>query len=199
MISILAGLIAISALLIIWTPVSNWLSDLFFVKNEPRKSDAIIVLSGGAYPNGILSLFTIGRVTEGIILYKKGFAKKIIFVGDSKNNRITDAQKMSELAVQLGVPGQDILTGEFSSDTHTDLLEAKKVMDRENLNRALIVTSSTHTLRTSLVAKKINLNGIPVVLSADKYRQDSVDRIILFWFELREMAALVIFKLRRKI
>lgn len=186
----------ITSILIAFTPLANWLAPLFFIEPVLQKSDAVIVLSGGSYPNGRLTVFTIERVIDGIYLYKEGWAKKIIFVGNSENHQIPDAQKMKELAIKLGIPEEDILVGLNSPNTYFNLREAAEIMKQNEMETALLVTSSIHTKRSLLVAKKLNLALSPASFSVDQYRQVSVDRLILFWFETREAVALAVYKLR---
>jgi len=184
------------SLLVLFSPIANWLAILFFVEPKLQKTDAIIVLSASSYPDGTLTLFTLGREIEGISLYKEGWAKKIIFVGNSGDGKTPDAFKMKELAIKLGVPERDILIGSNSFNTYYNLLETQEIMKRENLNNALLVTSSTHTRRSLLVAKKLGLEIYPASFSVDKYRQVSADRLVLFWSEIREIIAIVYYKFK---
>lgn len=117
-------------------------------------------------------------------------------MGNSGDGKTPDAFKMKELAIKLGVPERDILIGSNSFNTYYNLLETQEIMKRENLNNALLVTSSTHTRRSLLVAKKLGLEIYPASFSVDKYRQVSADRLVLFWSEIREIIAIVYYKFK---
>lgn len=193
-ITIFSIITTFSLLIIAYTPLSNKLSKYFFIKPNLEKSNAILVLSGGSYPGGILTLFTFERVVQGVSLYKETLGDKIIFIGNTNNHTPADAQAMRELAIKLGVPDEDILVGTTSGDTYLNFQEAAQIMNQNGIKDILLVTSSVHSLRSQLVANKIGVNVHPASLSVDEYREESVDRLILFWYEIRETFALLLYK-----
>lgn len=192
-------LAVISSILIISvavTPVSNIFSKYFFIQPQIKKTDVIIVLSGGSYPNGTPTLFTIERVINGILLYKNNLGKMIIFVGNTNNNIHPDAQIMKDIATNLGISEKDILIETKSGDTYSNLKEVDSIMKNNNFKDALLVTSPVHMLRANLVAQKIGMDIYPATLSFDVYRTEPIDRLILMWTETREIIALLIYTLK---
>lgn len=190
-----SGIAGLCFLVVIFTPLANWLAEPFYVQSDIQKADAILVLSGGSYDDGSLTMTTMSRVMEGVSLYKKGLAKKVILVGDTGNQSTTDAQRMKNFAIQLNVLPEDIFIGNRSTNTYLDLLEAKKIIESNHFQKVLLITSSIHTRRSLWTAHGMGLSLIPASSSADQYRQVSVDRLILFWYELREICSMLIYRL----
>lgn len=186
----------IVSLLVMFTPVANWLSNFFYVKPEIQKADAVVILSASSYSDGTLSLFSLERVVRGVSLYKQGLVETVVFVGNSGINKDPDAATMKKVAVEMGIPEAKVLVGCNSTNTYYNFMEAKEIMEKNNIQTALLVTSSTHLKRSMMIVGKLKLNVYPASLSVDQYRQVSVDRLTLFWAELKEMIALSYYKLK---
>src|SRR5688572_5546523 len=69
----------ISLLISMYTPLGYYLAKPLKLENVDNSQtvDGLIVLDGGSYPNGQLSLFTLERLVNAINLYHKGQAKKL--------------------------------------------------------------------------------------------------------------------------
>ena len=74
-------------------------------QNTLQKVDAIVVISGGD---------TDSRITEGVSLYKEGWASKIIFSGAAAEGDVSNALAMKRIAIANGVNQNDILMDEAS-------------------------------------------------------------------------------------
>ena len=185
----------ILVILVLFTPLANWVASPLSVKSQLEKADAIVVLSGGSYPNGVLALFTYDRLVYGLSLYKNGLASKIIMVGRSNPGGESDAALMKKIAVDLGFNSEDILTGESSSDTYENIIEAHRILEENKLRSALLVTSSIHMKRAITLAKKLQMDFYPApVPSVDELRNDPADRAVLFYSEIWEIMATVFYK-----
>jgi uncharacterized SAM-binding protein YcdF (DUF218 family) len=187
------------AAIVIFTPFSNWLARFFYVQPKLKKAQAIVVLSGGVYPSENLGFLTLERIIYGIKLYQKGYAPKIIFSGGAMQVGLRpDAELMAKLALSLGVPEDDILIEGESKNTFENIVNTFKLMQKNHLNSALLVTTSFHMRRAQMVADK-NTPGVfspAPVPSVDYLRRCSIDRIFLFYHELRELGAFIVFKIK---
>ncbi len=182
-----------------FTPLTNFLARPLVVSPRPEKSEAILVLSGGVYQNGSLSYFTLERVVQAVILYREGFASKIIFSGGTSmgNSRQSDATAMKDVSLQLGVKESDVLLEERSRDTIENLTYSKKIIDKNGFKKVLLVTSAIHTYRSLQIAKSLGLELIPASPNPfEDYRESPVDRLLLFYFTAREYVAITFHKLR---
>jgi len=144
-----------ACLLFFHTSLLWFLAGPLRVQDTPRASDAIIVFAGGVGESGKAGQGYEERVEYAVELYKKGFAKKIIFSSGYKY-AIKEAQIMKALAVSLGIPPDSILLEEKAKDTYENVKYTAKMLDDYNWNSALLVTSPYHTKRSSMVFFKVS-------------------------------------------
>ena len=118
--------------------VGDWL----VVNQNPVRSDAIIVLGGGP----------IQRIAEGVSLYKKGYAPRIIVSGGAPALPFeSQADIMSQQAMDMGVPMSDIILENRSWTTYQNALYTERIMRANHFTSALVVSSNFHMRRVSLV------------------------------------------------
>lgn len=144
-----------ACLLFFHTSLLWFLAGPLRVQDTPRASDAIIVFAGGVGESGKAGQGYEERVEYAVELYKKGFAKKIIFSSGYKY-AIKEAQIMKALAVSLGISGDSILLEEKAKNTYENVKYTAKMLDDYNWNSALLVTSPYHTKRSSMVFFKVS-------------------------------------------
>lgn len=105
-------------------------------------ADAIVVVSGGD---------TNARVQEGVILFKQGWGKQLIFSGAAADETgLSNALAMKQYAVKLGVSEAFISTEEFSRNTAENAQNTSRYIEQNNLSRIILVTSAYHQRRASL-------------------------------------------------
>lgn len=128
--------------------------------NKAVKSDVAIVL-GCKTGTAFLS----NRVEKAYTLYKEGLVKKIVVtggVGDS--DTISEGEWEMNRLLELGVRKEDILLEDKSKNTFENIKFAKELMDKKNLNTAIIVSNSFHLRRAEFLAKnqnmKVSLSGV---------------------------------------
>ena len=176
---IILTIISVGWFLIISTP---FISDLL-LKNlecsfEPI-SDAqlpcgskyykIMVLGGGhsndfsLSANDQLSKNALGRLVEGIRLYRKINGSKLILSGWEYNQPFTQAQMLALTAISLGVPGKDMILFNKTENTRQEALEyVKQSMPTDTL---LLVTDAVHMPRAMKYFKKAGANPIPITIN----------------------------------
>jgi uncharacterized SAM-binding protein YcdF (DUF218 family) len=128
-------------LLIILANLGNFL----VVKDNPSKSDVIIIFSGD---NG-------ARTIQGLKLYNEHYAPKIIMSGGTVYQDLTMAKIMKEHAISLGVATDDIITEEEANSTYENIAFSKRIMEQHNYKSAIIVSSDYHMKRIKLTCEKI--------------------------------------------
>lgn len=112
------------------------------------------------------------RVITSVNAYKDGRIKKMIFMGgingisNQDNSSISEAFKMKELALSLGVKESDILIDDKSNNTFENIENAMKLLPR-NINHISIITSEFHLKRCYAILKK-NYPNILVTMIASK-------------------------------
>ncbi len=134
-------------------------------KNHPGRYDAVVILSGfiGKDKSNNSLSFSEGadRLTEGLILYRKGHVNKIIISGGT-GSLVDDARESvlakSFLVENCGVPDSVILIDSISRNTYENAVESKKIIERNHIKTALMITSAWHMRRALGCFKKIGLN-----------------------------------------
>ncbi|MFA6432129.1 MAG: YdcF family protein [Candidatus Margulisiibacteriota bacterium] len=116
-----------------------------------QKADVILVLAGDN--NG-------ERVNEGVALYKKGYAPRMLMSGGPLAWHLTYAEWMKKQAILLGVPERSILIQDRSLSTIEDAKFSLPIIKEKNIKSVILVTSPAHTRRAKRVFNK--------VFSADK-------------------------------
>jgi len=139
--SFFTSLAVIAAILgLIFATVFFGLGFFLSPQSEPlSKADTIVVVSGGQ---------TTTRAEKGIELYKQGLAKNIIFSGDAYGDGPSNASAMREQAIQAGVPASQIFTDTDSQNTYQNAINSKKLLENNNSEKIILVTSPYHQRRT---------------------------------------------------
>ena len=186
-------LIALAALVFL---TSNfWLSAFgkyLVVDEEPRRCDAIVILSGETVP----------RVAKGVELYRSGYADLIIMSGGGRlTSRLTEADIMLMEARDLGVPPAAALLEGGSESTYENAVNVKKIVLENDIKTFLLVTSNYHTRRSKYifgrVFKDTAVKFITVAAPDPKYIPDS-------WWKthegqqkaLTELANIIVYRIK---
>ncbi|MBM4300629.1 MAG: hypothetical protein FJ121_03725 [Deltaproteobacteria bacterium] len=124
----------------------------------------IVVLGGGhrsdpSLPaNSQISPAALGRVVEGVRLYKTIPGSKLLLSGGRGFDPVPEAEVMARIAVLLGVRPQDVRLEPDSRDTADQAELIAKMLGRE---RFILVTSAAHMPRSMALFKKCGLQPIP--------------------------------------
>jgi uncharacterized SAM-binding protein YcdF (DUF218 family) len=106
------------------------------------------------------------RLTDAVVLYKKGLVKKLLITGGDGNlmgRKSLEAEKAEPFLRQMGVRQEDILLESAARNTHENALFTKQLLDNQQLTNAklLLITSAFHTPRSIGCFKKTGLNVLP--------------------------------------
>jgi len=107
----------------------------------PRKSDAIVVISGDEQ---------MARFAEGVNLYQQGLGHYLVFSGAAFDNGTSNADVMRSLAVQRGIPQSAILEEPQGEDTWGNAVYTRQVLEEHGLQSAILVTSPYHLRRAQV-------------------------------------------------
>lgn len=141
-------------LTIFYTPLVWFLTDRLKISQEPKKVDCIVVFAGGVGESGKAGQGYEERVKYAVELYKKGYAKKIIF-SSGYAYVFKEPLIMKSLAVSLGVPEDGIILEDKAANTYENVKFVKSILDNKKWNEILLVSSPYHMQRSSLVFRKI--------------------------------------------
>ena len=131
-------------------------------------ADAIVVLGGATRPPHAprpwIDVMESGdRPLHGARLYLEGKASKVIMSGgriDWKDGGPPESSDMAELAKTLGVPADAILEDPTSLNTYQNAVNVKQILEAENLQTVLLVTSAIHMPRSLQIFKKQGIEAI---------------------------------------
>jgi len=202
-----------AVLVIVYTPVSNKMASLLVVSGQAERADLIAVLGSGVYRNGALSASATERVVRGVTLYRATGAGRLFFTGGvripmssklahalveakikQEGGQYTEAMAMMALATRLGVDEAKIGIDNSSQSTRENILAIKKYMNDNALKTCAVVTSTTHSYRAMLAARKAGLDcASAAVVDYTMYRNGGVDRLNLFYEVSWEYAGLALY------
>lgn len=121
-----------------------------------HKADAIIAVSGGD---------TSARAGEAIRLYQQGWADTLIFSGAAQDKTgPSNASAMRSQALRQGVPESAIITEDNSETTRQNAEQTKKLLQDNDIQTVILVTSAYHQRRASLEFNK-QTDGMAKILN----------------------------------
>lgn len=115
------------------------------------------------------------RVSRAVELYKDERIKKVIFMGgvngvsNQDNSLVAEADKMRELAIELGIKKDDIIVDNTSNNTFENIDNAMYILRNEinTIENITVITSEFHLKRCYAILKK-NYPNINVTLATAK-------------------------------
>ena len=120
------------------------LGNFLVVSDDLKKSDALVVFSGD---NGF-------RTEVGVELLKKGYGDYLILSGGKVYDEVTMAQLMKEHAIKLGADEDSIILENKSETTSDNAKFTKKIIEENNFESIILVTSDYHTRRAKATMEK---------------------------------------------
>lgn len=142
-------LFVISALTPIPNAAAGWLS----VPAAIAPSDAIVVLGADVNADGELGSSSLRRAIVGMTLFRAGLAPRLVFLG-TLSNSASEAALRADLAVQLGLPRDAILTHAGARTTREEAQQTAALLQPRGIRTILLVTDSRHMRRAQYVFER---------------------------------------------
>ena len=143
---------------------------MYGMKDERCEADVAIVLGAAAYDETVSPVYR-ERLNHGIYLYQQGYVKKIIVTGGlAEGNKHSDAYAAKQYVIDMGVPEEDIQMEETSTITQENLENAKRIMDENAYEKAIIVSDPLHMKRAMLLAKDTGMEAYSSPTPTTMYR-----------------------------
>ena len=140
--------------------------------------DCILILGAGIWGNKP-SYMLEDRLLEGVNLYNRKIAQKIIVSGDHGRQEYNEVQVMKDFLIKKGIPSKDIFMDHAGFSSYDSIYRAKEIF---KVNKLVIITQKYHLYRSLHIAKKLNLKAYGVKSDKRKYRKQ-------IYRELREIVA----------
>lgn len=173
----LISLIVYSSLLILILSSNQFVSDAVirslefqYIPTSIPNADGIVVLGGAIkpqrYPRPSYDFSEASdRVIYGVQLFKSGKAPKLIFSGGRidwlEEGGRPESVDMAAIGELLGVPQSAILQDSTSLNTYENAINVKAILETENIDRILLVTSAIHMPRSVAIFRKLGIELIP--------------------------------------
>jgi uncharacterized SAM-binding protein YcdF (DUF218 family) len=177
-----AGASLVSALVVIWMGSNPWVSFTlarslewrYLPPAEMPDAEVIVVLGGGTesklYPRPSVEVTGAGdRVLYAAQLYKQGVAKHILLSGGYitwLGIRSSPAEDMAEILKLMDVPEEALWLETTSRNTYENAVYAQEILEREGIERVLLVTSAMHMPRAAALFEN---QGVEVIAAPTDY------------------------------
>ncbi len=155
------ALVGINAYMISY--VDDYLLSADDIKNE--KFDCIMVLGAGLW-DGEPSPMLKERLDFGLLAYETGCAKKFLMSGDHGREEYDEVNKMKDVAIENGVPADNIFMDHAGFSTYESMYRARDIFQVEKM---LIVTQKYHLYRAVYNARKLGIDAYGFEMEVLKY------------------------------
>lgn len=143
--------------------IGAWLSnDICYKSRKKPETEYIIVLGCGIRKDGTVTPLLQGRLDAAIRAYEAGGrqAKIITSGGQGSDEVVPEARAMANYLLSQGIPEDDILLEDKSTTTAENLAFSRAIMEaRGGVKHCTIATSSYHSLRAAMFARRAGLNA----------------------------------------
>lgn len=129
-------------------------------KTEDLNADCALVLGAAVWGEDTLCPMLEDRVLQGIDLYERGSARKILMSGDHGKENYDEVNAMKNYAINKSVPADDIFMDHAGFSTYESMYRARDVFKADKI---IIVTQKYHLYRAVYVARSLGLEayGVP--------------------------------------
>jgi len=123
-------------------------------------ADCILVLGAGVLADGSPSHMLEDRLLQGIDLYEKRAAKRLLMSGDHGQKEYDEVNSMKQFAIDRQVPSAHVFMDHAGFSTYESLYRARDIFKAEKI---IIVTQGYHLYRALYIAEKLGLDayGVP--------------------------------------
>ena len=125
-------------------------------KAENGSFDCILVLGCGVKEDGTPSDRLRDRVKVGVDLYHAGAAPKLLMSGDHGREGYDEVSAMLKLAVELGVPEEDVFLDHAGFSTYESIYRAQYIFSCKSM---IVVTQEYHLYRALYIAESFGIEA----------------------------------------
>ncbi len=177
-----AGLILIVALpfLVRWA-VGVWAHDRVHDTPTSLPAQRVAIVFGAGIRGERPTPMLYDRVASAVDLYRAGVVQKLLMSGDNRFDDYNEPRVMRNVAMELGVPEQDIVLDYAGRSTYETCYRARDIF---GVTRATLVTQRFHLDRALMICNALGVR-------AEGYSADRRAYRTVWWNELREVPALV--------
>jgi vancomycin permeability regulator SanA len=150
---------ALVVLPIVASAVSVWRAAHTDEASEVDRADVILVLGAAQYGGEPSPIFK-GRLDHGALLYRKGFADRIMVLGSGQQGDVTtEAEAGATYLVERGLPDDAVHASPVGRSTFDSLRGAVREMRTLDLDSAFLVSDPWHNLRIRRMSRDLGIEG----------------------------------------
>ncbi len=112
--------------------------------DEPEQADVILMLGGGDQ----------GRMQKAAELYHDGYSDYVV-ISPAMDELYSQSK---QFALDLGIQEAAIIEEEYATSTYTNATATMEIMEANDFESALVVTSDYHLKRSKLIYDRVNNN-----------------------------------------
>ena len=194
----LFGVLGFAALCTTLTPLWNWAAAQVEGEERLEPAAAIVVLGGAGYEDGTLNSASLRRTIHGIRLLHRGLAPRIVFTGApvDEGNPLTEAEIRTQLARDLRVPPEAIVTEDRPRTTREEAFYVAERLGAPPGTRILLVTGGAHMRRARGLFERSGFVVLPAPVSEAPVASDgATDRFDLARIVMGELMARAYYRL----
>lgn len=161
-----AALVTVLAFMVLYLSflfVSYLAGAVFFGFPPPRTNQHFLVVLGCGVKGERVPPLLAGRLDKAVQFYFRQARRAqppclIVCGGKGEGEDIPEAEAMAPYLREKGIPEQDILREDQSTNTYENLRNAKDIMDSAmERYRCALVTSNYHLFRAALLSRKVGI------------------------------------------
>lgn len=168
------GFVFIS-LISIWLWVRAQAGELYDDVNDlPEDYQIAIVFGAGVRANQFPSAVLDHRLQAAVELYQAGKVEKILMSGDNRAVDYNEPLVMTNYAIRLGVPEEDIIQDYAGRRTYDTCYRANAIFGLES---AILVTQEFHLRRASYTCDYLGVENVGFIADQGSYQEITQWRI----------------------
>jgi len=140
-------------LLIFHSPLFWYMGEQLIIRDMPSKSNSIVVFSGDGEASYRNSSYQ-SRALDAVKFYNDGYGSDV-FISSGREQTISDVEIIKLFLTSRGVPETSVhILEKYPNSTYQNVRMVKQMLDSNNTNSILFVTSPYHSRRAVLTWKK---------------------------------------------
>lgn len=190
--------IGLFSTVIVTTPISEYLAQPLRLEAQLKSAQAIVVLGGGAFKDGLPSVPSLTRAVYGFALLRAGYAPRLLLSGGQVSAESgLEGLAMKKLLQDIGASPKVLETEDRSTRTYSNANESARILQPQGVRRILLVTHPNHMLRARGTFEKAGFTVYPAPVPWDRlaaiWGRPSLGRFQLFHNVLYEYAGLALY------
>ena len=137
-----------------------------------------MILGSRVEPSGAPGISLRGRTMHAVRLYKRGLAPKIICTGGTGTYPPAEAKVAATLAIQQGVPADDVLLEDTSTSTWENARNTARICKAHGWKRVIVVSDPYHLWRARRDFEKCGLTAFPSPAASQQWRSQPWWRLL---------------------